>query len=361
MATLASPPAGPRVGPAAPGAAAAGAAAPILLGDLVEEAVTDALGPGRVRLVVLAMSKDENPKATVLVFPDRATAPALVVKVATTPGATAAVLAEATALRRLEHADPGRVGGTVPACLDIRVVSGLGVLTTSACPGVPLSTLYHHWRHTTSPRLVRADFAAAATWLLELARVTEEGSRRPDDFPALIQARWPGDLLAGRVAAGVAEHQARLGPPDTGGGAGIVHGDFWCGNILCRAGTVTGVVDWEHAVHDSDPLRDRARFALGYTLYLDRHTAAGHVVAGHPGLVAGPWGEPVRYLLRGTSWYTETVARFVEEGLVATGRPPGLWREALLVGLGEIAALSDHAGFAREHLELAGEVLSWLG
>jgi hypothetical protein len=341
------------------GAATRSSAAPVLLGDILADAIREILGPRQVRLVVLAMSKDENPKVTVLAFPGHAPAPALVVKVATSPGATAAVLAEANALRRLEHADPGRVGGTVPACLDIRVLSGLGVLTTSACPGIPLATRYHQRLHTASEARVRADFAAAAGWLGELARVTEEGTRQPENLPALIRVRWPGDLLAGRVAAGVAQHLARLGPADTGTSAGIVHGDFWCGNILCRAGTVTGVVDWEHSAHDSDPLRDRTRFALSYTLYLDRHTVPGHVVAGHSGLVAGPWGEPVRYLLRGTGWFTETVARFVGEGLVATGRPAGLWREALLVGLGEIAALSDHAGFARQHLELAGEVLSW--
>jgi hypothetical protein len=340
-------------------AAARGSAGPVLLGDLLEDAIREVLGPRQVRLVVLAMSKDENPKVTVLAFPRRATAPALVVKVATRPGATAAVLAEANALRRLEHADPGRVGGTVPACLDIRVQSGLGVLTTSACPGIPLATRYHQRSHTASEARVRADFAAAAGWLGELAKVTEEGTRRADDFPALIRARWPGDRLAGRVAAGVAQHVGRLGPADTGTSAGIVHGDFWCGNILCGDGTVTGVVDWEHAAHDSDPLRDRTRFALSYALYLDRHTVPGRVVAGHSGLVAGAWGEPVRYLLRGSGWFTETVAGFVGEGLAATGRPAGLWREALIVGLGEIAALSDHAGFARQHLELAGEVLSW--
>jgi aminoglycoside phosphotransferase len=334
-------------------------AAPALLGDLLEDAVRDILGPGRVRHVVLAMSRDENPKVTVLAFPDHATAPALVVKIATTPGATAAVLAEAAALRRLQHADPTRVGGTVPACLDVRVVAGLGVLTTSACPGVPLSTLYHQWRHTASPARVCADFAAAGSWLGELARVTEDGLSEPQDLPTRIRTRWPDDLVASRVAAGVAEDLARLGPAHTGASAGIVHGDFWPGNILCRTGTVTGVVDWEHAAHGSDPLRDRTRFVLGYTLYLDRHTVPGRVVAGHAGLVAGAWGEPVRYLLRGSSWYTETVVGFVDEGLVATGRPTGLWREALLVGLGEIAALSDHAGFARQHLELASEILSW--
>jgi len=139
---------------------------------------------------------------------------------------------------------------------------------------------------------------------------------------------------------------------------GIVHGDFWCGNILQTAGVVSGVVDWEHAVVGGDPVRDRVRFALSYSLYLDRHTRAGSPVHGHAGLRAGPWGAGVRYALRGRGWYPELVAGFVGDGLVATGRSRELWREAMLTGLAEIAVRSDHGGFARQRLELLGELVA---
>ncbi len=332
-----------------------------LLGDLVAEAVRDALGPGRTRLVVLAMSKDENPKATVLAFPERATRPALVIKVATTPGASPAVLAEATALRAVAEADAGLMGGTVPSCVDVRVRSGRAVLVTTARPGVPLSTGYHRWRHTASPDRVRADFALAASWLEELGRVScpgEHQGKGAPDWAARLRVRWPHDLLAARVALGLSQRIAKLGP-GTAAPCGVVHGDFWCGNILQAAGRVTGIVDWEHAETHSDPLRDWARFALGYALYLDRHTRAGRVVAGHPGLVAGAWGEPVRHVFRGGNWFAEIVEGFVGDGLAATGRSRRLWRDALVVGLAEVAVVSDHPVFARQHLGLAGEVLSW--
>ena len=49
-----------------------------------------------------------------------------------------------------------------------------------------------------------------------------------------------------------------------------------------------------------------------------------------------------------------------ESALVRLGGPAGLWRAALLAGLGEIAATADHADFAIRHrdllMQLTGEV-----
>ena len=97
------------------------------------------------------------------------------------------------------------------------------------------------------------------------------------------------------------------------------------------------------------------RFALAYTLYLDRHTRAGAPVHGHAGLRAGAWGEPVRHLLRGEGWYADRVAAFITSG---PGRelPTTTWRDALLVGLGQVAATSDEPDFARAHALLLAEV-----
>lgn len=334
---------------------------PGVVAPLVTDVVRAVLGPARTRSVVIGMSKDENPKATVLVQPDGASAPSLAIKVGMTPGAGEAVLREAAALQSLEQADPALVHGTVPRCLEVRTSGGHAVLVTSVCPGVPLSTTYHRWRHTARAERVRADFTAAATWLDDLGRLPGQGGdpRADGAWSERIRSRWPGDEAAEEVALAVADRRDRIGAID-GSTAGMVHGDFWCGNVLHLDGAVTGVVDWEHARQDGDPLRDRVRFALAYALYLDRHTASGHRVAGHPGLVAGPWGEPVRHLLRGSGWFPELVAGFVGEGLSVTGRDPAHWPDALLLGLAEVAALSDHPAFARQHLELAREALSWL-
>lgn len=335
---------------------------PDLVADLVTEAVRAVLGPVRTRSVVVAMSKDENPKATVLVRPEWASGPSLVVKVGTTAEAKQAVLREAAALRRLEQLDPSRLHATVPSCLDLRLRGTQAVLVTSICPGVPLSTTYHRWRHTASADRVRADFASVAAWLTALGRLgadeDETGLAAP--WADRLLRRWPDDEVADTVARAVADRHDRLGPVGGGGGAHIVHGDFWCGNVLHRDGAVTGVVDWEHSHAAGDPVRDRVRFALAYALYLDRHTPAGRRVAGHPGLVAGPWAEPIRHVLRATGWFPELVAGFVGDGLLATGRDPLRWRDALLLGIAEVAALSDHADFARQHLQLAREALAWL-
>ena len=334
------------------------------LGDLLDAVLRDHLGPRRGRLVVLAMSKDENPKATVIAFPPEGRTPLLAVKVALTAGAGASVAAEARALQQLAERDPTLVGGTVPRLLDARHDAAGAVMVTTAHEGVPMSIDYHRWRHTSSSRAVHEDFRCAGTWLDSLADAvdpTRQGQgqgqgRTAGTLAHALVARWPSDASAHALAEHVTSAASEL---SDGCPTSVVHGDFWCGNILRRDGAVAGVIDWEHASFVDDPLRDRARFALSYALYLDRHTAPGRRVAGHRGLVAGPWGEGVRYAVAGSGWFPGVVQRFVSDGLEATGRDPGLWREALLLGLAEIAATSDHGAFAHHHLSLGAEMLSW--
>jgi aminoglycoside phosphotransferase len=321
------------------------------LGDLVHNAVQHHMPGVPTSLVVVAMSRDENPKATVLAFAHRSGLPTLVVKVAMTPGARSSVEREADALGRLAQLDPGMVDGTVPSLLELQHHDGHTLFVSTARPGVPFSTDYHRWRHTSSARRVTADFAAAAAWL-DLVAERVDLPCRAATWPARLRARWPNDP----VADGVAELAARLEDMVGIDRGTVVHGDFWCGNLLRQHGAVSGVVDWEHADFGADPVRDRVRFAVAYTLYLDRHTRPGARVTGHPGLVAGTWGEPVRHLFAGHGWYPELVSRFVGAGLVSTGRGGELWRAAVVLGLVEAAALGDHPEFARQHLLLAGEL-----
>ncbi len=117
------------------------------------------------------------------------------------------------------------------------------------------------------------------------------------------------------------------------------------------------MVDWENAVAGGDPLLDRTRFTLSYAQYLDRHTRAGRRVRDHPGFVAGRWGEGVRHALTGRCWCSGIIEEFVGAGLVATERPRSAWRDALLMGLAEIAALSDERQFARHQVRLLAELV----
>jgi aminoglycoside phosphotransferase (APT) family kinase protein len=201
---------------------------------------------------------------------------------------------------------------------------------------------------------VGRDYARADRWLRQLAR--RSGSPAvPLRWADGIRERFGSDAVAECVATATQSIEAELDLTDL---RAIVHGDFWCGNILQTAGVVSGVVDWEHAVVGGDPVRDRARFALSHSLYLDRHTRDGSPVHGHPGLNAGPWGAGIRYALQGRGWYPELVAGFVGDGLEATGRSRDLWRHAMLTGLAEIAVRSDHDDFARQHLTLLGELVA---
>jgi len=305
------------------------------------------------------MSRDDNPKVTVMVFADGEAEPRLAVKVGLTPGAAEAVAGEARVLQRLEELDADRLEGTVPRCLELRDAAPGGLLVMSATRGVPLSIGYHRWRHIAGPRQVRHDFVMADAWLRRLSRLARLSwlSRSGEAGPvwsALLAPRWPGDPAVEAVAAALAPIEAALGGS---GVRGMVHGDFWCGNVLQTSGAVTGVVDWEHASFGADPIRDRVRFALAYSLYLDRHTRAGRGVRGHPGLVAHGYGAGIRYAVHGRGWYPALVAELVGDGLAASGRPRELWRAALLTGLAEIAVVSDNDDFARHHLALLAELL----
>jgi hypothetical protein len=131
-----------------------------------------------------------------------------------------------------------------------------------------------------------------------------------------------------------------------------VHGDLWCGNLLMCDEQILGVVDWEAATLSGDPLRDLVRFALTYSLYLDRHTRSGRKVAGHRGLRAQEWGCGIRYAIDGQGWYPTLFKTFLRRGLRRLGLPPASWRTAALAGLAEIAVTADDHAFAHHHMRL---------
>jgi Phosphotransferase enzyme family len=305
-----------------------------------------------VRLAVVAMSKDDNPKAVVMATPAGEDAPTLAVKVALTPTAAVSVRAEAAALERLASLDPTLLGDTVPRRIALHDTAAGTLLVTTVSRGRPLAVDYHRWHHTSRRRSVEADFRAADAWLASLRAVAVPAAAEPS-YADELEARWPDDEVGAAAAQVCRQARERIGELD---GAHVAHGDFWCGNILRSGPQVSGVVDWEHTRFGTSPLWDRVRFALAYTLYLDRHTRVGASVHGHPGLTAGAWGEPVRYLLQGRGWYTECVGAFIAATAVGDDPLQGTWRDAVLVGLGQVARGSDQADFARAHARLLAEV-----
>lgn len=327
-----------------------------LVGASVPEAIrslaADHLCGRGFRVVVLAMSKDDNPKALVLVFADGEDRPSLAIKVGLTAGASAVVMSEAQFLSTVAQVDPGRVNGTIPRVVEVREVGSTALLAMTAHPGIPLSVDYHRWGHTSRAECVAEDFRMAAGWLNEVAALPVVPVLAAN-WADKLRRRWAhhsGCAAASSVTEALEQRLLIQRAP------GLMHGDYWCGNVLRAEGRISGVVDWEHALLGGDPLRDRVRFALAYSLYLDRHTPSGTPVRGHPGLVANTWGDGIRYVLGGQGWYSAHVREFVGEGLAATGRSAESWRDALLLGLSEIAVLSDQKDFARRHLELLAEL-----
>jgi aminoglycoside phosphotransferase len=311
------------------------------------------------RTVLLDASRDPNSSVTVLVTPAGGGEPRWAVKVATTPAAASVIAGEAEFLVRLAGRRLHRVGATVPRQVGVFDADGLLAVATSVVPGVPMQAGYHAFRHLARPTAVRADFTAAANWLAAL-HTDSSAEAAPiallDGVAERIVARWPDDERAAVLAEKLGPLAARLESARTP--RTVVHGDFWAGNLLLTGAAVTGVVDWASGELAGEPLRDVARFALSYSLYLDRHTRPGRPVAGHPGLRASGWGAAIEYAITGPGWFGALVRSFVTAALARLGVPAELWREVLLAGLAEVAVTADHPDFAARHRDLLLRLVS---
>ena len=307
--------------------------------------------------VVVGMSKDPNAKLTVVLVNARTGVAELVAKVATTAAADAVVHHEHDVLARLHTDLDSSVLAEIPRPLGLVDAAGRAVLLMTAKPGAPMLTSYQSGRHTSQPAAVLADFDAADAWLarFQAASASSGPPPRPLDARDLhesLAARFVGDELAERVAPALLSLAGALGTRS----ATVVHGDLWAGNLLLAGGAVTGVVDWEAGSLAGDPLRDVARFALSYALYLDRKTRPGRAVAGHPELKAGEWGAGIRYAVQGRGWFPELFRRFLGTNLERVGVPASAWRQLCIAGLVDVALSADHVDFGRSHLALAASL-----
>jgi aminoglycoside phosphotransferase (APT) family kinase protein len=313
--------------------------------------------PGSTAILIDA-SKDPNSGVVVLLIPADRAEPHLAIKIATTEAAARVLKAETAMLVALERLALPRTGPTVPRHQASFDADGMLAVAATVVPGTPMSTGYHAFRHSARPAEVRADFAAAAGWLAGLHADTV-GPPAPiallDGMAERISARWPGEEPASALVhllAPVRDRLESVAIPRT-----VVHGDFWAGNLLVRDGAVSGAVDWAAGALSGEPLRDVARFALSYSLYLDRHTRPGRPVPGHPDLRAAHWGAGIRYAVAGQHWFGQMVVGFVAGALLRLGAPAALWRDVLLAGLAEVAVSADHPEFAACHRDLLRQLL----
>lgn len=306
------------------------------------------------RVACLAFSKDPNAKVTVLVFPPGESSPAYVAKVPTTDVAASSVQLEASALASLDRTRLGALEETVPRVTELADHRGRPVLVTTALPGRVMLANYHRWRHTARPGAVQGDFDAAGRWLSELQERTSRGrsdlSMLLEGVVPLIARRYREDPSTASDLEILKELCGRL--QGHSAPRGLVHGDYWVGNLLISDGKVCGVIDWELCQSDGIVIRDWARFAVGYSLYLDRHTRPGRRVSGHHGLRAGEWGAGLEYALDGAGWYPDVVRTFLTTGLQRLGMPVSCLRDVVLAEIARIAAEADQDAFAKDHLRL---------
>lgn len=310
------------------------------------------------RILVSATSKDLNPKITILLIPAETSATAVVVKVPLSDIAQAAVDREGEVLNTLPTIDHEQLSSTLPRVVGTVELENRRALLMTAVSGVPMANAYNRWRHTASRRKVTRDFCMAEQWLRLLWNHTQRG-RAPVDLDggicARLALRFSGDPSLGAVLEGLGALHEDLG--QRSGPLTAVHGDFWYGNLLTLAGRISGVVDWESGTSCGQPVGDLARFALSYALYLDRHTAPGRSVRGHPGLSANRWGDGIRYAMSGDGWFADTFRGFLRRGLACLGLPQRLWWMVALCGIAEVAANADHPGFALAHFRVLTELM----
>ena len=305
------------------------------------------------KTLVLGPSKDPNAKITLLLVPSNARRPAFAIKAPTTDGAAAAVEAELQLLEALHTMPLGPLAGTLPRIVDQVDFGGRPAAVMTALAGVPMTTRYLRWHHTARAKRVAADFAAVATWLAGFQAATAQKTAELEmdcGVTSGLQQRFGDDAGLPRDLECLGHIHARLAReavPRT-----AVHGDLWMGNILITGRDVSGVVDWEAGATRGEPVRDVVRFAQMYALYLDRSTRTGRRVAGHPPLRAGAFGAGLEYALSGTGWFPDLFRRFIRSALERLGASPDAWRDAVLAGIAEVAALTDDAAFARPHLQL---------
>ena len=261
---------------------------------------------------------------------------------------------EGDLLGALQQRGLGALAATVPRPVGYVTAEGLPGLVTTALVGLPMTVAYHAWHHTARRRSVRADYRAAGDWLEGLqrrtaGRRTSDAARRRDPS---IEARF-GQQTELDCCDGSADRLRAQTTPRT-----AVHGDYWFGNLLLDDGQVVGVVDWESGPLHGEPLRDVARFAVSYSLYLDRHTAPESKVSGHRGLRAGPWGAGLTYAVSDPGWYGQLLREFCASALSRLGADPDVATDVLIAGIADVAATADHSEFAASHLEVLIRLLA---
>jgi aminoglycoside phosphotransferase len=220
-------------------------------------------------LVLLALKK-ESSKATTAFLLDRSGKPVAVAKAARTRAGATVLAMEAEAARRWQAAQWPVARQSCPHVLDLDD----GILWMTAVPGRTMLSQYLSAWHLRRRSSVIADFAAAGRWIdslheqsrgsvVDLASLTAE--------QGLVFRRFTDKVSDDPEIQELFElAQAALSVSCPDGVVGTaVHGDFWMGNLLVEAGSVTGVVDLELSMTHGLPLRDVLKLPLSYALYLD--------------------------------------------------------------------------------------------
>lgn len=287
----------------------------------------------------------------------------LMLRVATTPSAWAAIEHETRMLVELRRRRLGPVESTLPRYVATRYLDGHPAVVSSSLPGRSMAVGCHRWMHTARPELVRRDFRLAGSWLARF----QDASFAPSvattwgaEVGAALERRWCGHPELADALVRVA--RATRGIDGVVLEQCVVHGDFTADNVLVDEaaddgrGAVSGVLNWTRGELAGSPLRDLGCFAAAYSAGLDHATRPGHRVLGHPGLRRTGPAPGLRHTLLGHGWYARVVREYLTAGLTRLGLPAARAGDVLVLAIAEIAATSHDPHSAEDHLAVLAEL-----
>jgi hypothetical protein len=248
--------------------------------------------PDRLREVILTGGPAHKPRAIVFVLPPRDRKPAVIVKVAFTPGEAAFLHDEFRALSDVHGAVPPHLREGIPAPLGLyRAEEPRAMVATSAVAGRRLLVPDLGGRGGVMPsRMLRSFLRGTFAWSRELAEATQrrderdeqELAERVDRFLTVYRAR--GSALRPIRSFGRAVGRARIRWRPA-----WQHRDVSVGNALVHRGAVR-FVDWEHADGASEPWYDIAYAPPATALLAQRQRGIASVQeAAKSGLGADTW------------------------------------------------------------------------
>lgn len=199
-----------------------------------------------------------------LVYTAGSTSPVLVLKAARHVGRGEVLTSEYTNTTVIRERIVA-AAATIPVPIFLRNFGADRVLCVTGLPGIPIGdsvSRRRFWKHT------QDYLATVCEWATAFQKAQKAPlSELPSDGVVTEISRMEQTSVAPRwiqQAMKILKQRAVTNPT----GKYVVHNDFWPSNILAQQGSITGVVDWQHACNTLSPLQDIIWFLFSHAMFV---------------------------------------------------------------------------------------------